>query len=248
MRLLLEITFDGGAFHGWQVQKNAVTVQQTLCEALGGFFGCEAAVTGCSRTDAGVHARRFFCHTDLPLTFPPEKLPAALNPRLPRSLSIVGAKEVPESFHARYGASSKSYRYFILNSPHRRPLLEGRAFFYPKPLDIPRFCSSSRLFEGRHDFAAFMASGSDIADTERTVFSCRSFTENGLLVTEIAADGFLYNMVRIIVGTLIRDASGDAPEPIPDIIASRDRRRAGATAPPCGLYLWDVDYKNAFDL
>lgn len=242
MRVLLEITFDGGAFHGWQVQKNAVSVQQTLCEAFSGFFGGVISVTGCSRTDAGVHARRFFCHADLPLTFPPDRLPAAINPCLPRSLAVVGAREVPGDFHARYSAISKTYRYYILNSSYRRPLLDGRAFFFPKPLDLRRFSASARLFEGRHDFVAFMASGSDVGDTVRTVYSCRCFADGSLIVTEITADGFLYNMVRIIVGTLIRDASGASSTPVEDIIASRDRRLAGFTAPPCGLYLWDVCY------
>lgn len=241
MRIKLTLTFDGSAFHGWQAQKNALSVQKTVSDALSSLFKTECGVTGCSRTDSGVHARRFVCHTDISRPFPVERIPAALNSMLPASVAALSAERVPDSFHARYSVKIKTYRYYILDRDQRSPLLEGRVCHWRRPLDENIFFDSCSLFEGKKDFASFMAAGSDITDTVRTVYSCRGFRDNGLLVLEIAADGFLYNMVRIIAGTLMEAASGRELD-VADAIASRDRSKAGFTAPPQGLYLWSVEY------
>ncbi len=242
MRVKLTLRYDGTCFHGWQVQKNAVTVQETLGEAFFSLLGKRVDLTGCSRTDAGVHARAFVCHTDLDVSMPLLKLPVALNCFLPHSVALLSAEKAPDDFHARYSVTTKTYRYYILPSPVRDPFRAKRVLFWNKPLDQERFCRLAPEFVGKHDFSAFMAAGSKITDPVRTVTDCRAFREGDCLCLEITADGFLYHMVRIIAGTLIFHSSGRPSEPICEILSSRDRGRAGFTAPPDGLYLWRVDY------
>lgn len=242
MRVKLTLRYDGSEFHGWQVQKNALTVQETLGKAFFSLLGKTVDLTGCSRTDAGVHARSFVCHTDLESSIPLNKLPVALNRLLPPGIALLSAQQAPDDFHARYSVKTKTYRYYIHPSPLRDPFRAKRVLFWNKPLDGEVFCRLAPQFVGKHDFSAFMASGSKITDPVRTVTDCRGFWDGDCLCLEITADGFLYHMVRIIAGTLIAHSGGRPGEPICDIIASRQRSRAGFTAPPDGLYLWRVDY------
>ena len=241
-RVKLTIAYDGTRYHGWQVQKNADTVQKRLGDALCGLFNEKIDVTGCSRTDSGVHALGFCCHFDKSSPFPTAHLPAALNARLPQDISVLKASDVPGDFHARYDCKSKTYRYLIYNSSERSPFYINRAEFFSGSLDIGIMRSEAESLIGTHDFRAFMAAGSKIEDTVRTVYSVSLEKASELICFEICGDGFLYNMVRIIAGTLIDAGRGKAKMPMSDIISSRRRENAGKTAAPCGLYLKQVTY------
>jgi len=244
MKLLLELSFLGTAYCGFQVQKNGKSIQSTVQGAVEKIYGT-VRLTGCSRTDSGVHARSFYCTVEAEDVgkIPPARVPLALNSLLPEDVAVKSARFVDDSFHPRYSAKGKQYRYFVLNSRIRDPFLEGRAFRYPIPLDAECLNRLAAELAGRHDFSAFMAAGSDVSDTVRTVTQSHVEKDGELITFIFAADGFLYNMVRIMVGTLIDFSLGRlADKSISDIIASRDRSRAGFTAPPEGLYLWEVYY------
>ena len=258
MKVLIKVRYDGSAFCGSQVQPGLPTVQGTLTVACGEVFGFDCDVTGCSRTDSGVHALSY-CATVSPTQtgtyrndwcpVPVGKIPRALNSKLSPSVAVIGACYVDDSFHPRYDVVSKEYRYLINDSAVRDPLLIGRAWQTGRPitdvgLDMMR--SACAYFIGKHDFRAFMASGSAISDTVRDVGSLSARRrEDGLIEILISADGFLYNMVRIIAGTLVSVGYGRIkPADIPGIIASGDRAAAGQTAPAEGLYLSDVKYKE----
>lgn len=254
MKLLLNIKYDGTAYAGYQVQKNAPTIQGKLNYAVAELFGFECDITGCSRTDARVHALSFYAtvekhgtsslETDIPLA----KIPLALNARLPDDIAVCKARFVPEDFHARYSVISKTYEYRIVDSPYRDPFARNRAYHYPKGISdaqLELIREAAVGFCGTHDFRSFMASGSTVSDTVRTVYSCTAQREGDYIVIRICADGFLYNMVRIVCGTLIEVAKGNvSPSDICDIISTRDRRAAGATLPPEGLYLAEVNYPD----
>lgn len=238
----LTICYDGSDFHGWQVQKQEKTVQGTLQEALFRLSGKALPVTGCSRTDAGVHALNYVCHTDY-ISVPCDKIPIALNALLPPGISVKKAEIVSADFHARYSCTGKEYIYKIFNNNLRDPFLENRAMFYPKELDHIRMNSCAGAICGKNDFCSFMAQGSDVKDTVRTVKYCDVSKDGEIVTIRVAADGFLYNMVRIIAGTLIRASEKQWCEnDILDIITSHDRTRAGFTAPPHALYLNKVFY------
>ncbi len=252
MKLFLKIKYDGSRYGGYQVQKNAVTVQQKLNEATQDLFGFDCDIVGCSRTDAGVHAE-CFCLTvakkgedSLVSSLPCEKVPRALNVRLPSDIAVYEARWVGDDFHARYGVREKTYVYRILNSPERDPFYEKRAWHCPRPIsesDVRAMRAAAVDIVGKHDFSAFMASGSSVKSTVRTVTRVDVLRRGDLIEIYVGADGFLYNMVRIIAGTLLDVARGRIPEgAIAEIIDSRDRSRAGVTAPAEGLYLWDVKY------
>ncbi|MGM9642377.1 MAG: tRNA pseudouridine(38-40) synthase TruA [Eubacteriales bacterium] len=258
MKLLLRIKYDGTAYAGYQVQKNAATVQQRLNEAVADLFGFECDVTGCSRTDAGVHALCFYATVEkrgspsLETAVPVEKIPLALNVRLPDDIAVCEARFVSEDFHARYSVLSKTYEYKISDSPFRDPFALNRAYHYPtviSDVQISLMQEAANNICGKHDFKSFMASGSSVSDTVRTVYSCTVERTGDYVVIRICADGFLYNMVRIICGTLIEVAKGNsAPSDICEIIGARDRKIAGPTLPPEGLYLAEVNYpEDSFD-
>lgn len=252
MKLFLKICYDGSAYSGYQTQRNGLGIQQVLGEAAERLFGTRCDICGCSRTDRGVHANEF-CLTvcehgqsSLSTTVPSDGILRALNTYLPPDIAVLAVDWRPEDFHARYSARGKQYVYRIYNAPIRSPFEEGRALHYPRPLDdeaLERMQRAASHLLGRHDFTSFMASGSDVTSRERTV-SRAEFVRNGDVISfYIAADGFLYNMVRIIVGTLLEVAEGRRePESIPALISARDRRCAGRTAPACGLYLDKVFY------
>lgn len=242
-RVKITLSYDGTRFHGWQIQPNNRTVQGEIQKALAELFDTNIQVFGCSRTDAGVHAQNFVCHADLPRPFPLEKLPFALNAILPNDVAIKKAESVTDDFHARFSCTGKTYSYYLHNARIRDPFMVHRAGFWPTPLNAERMDAFAKEFVGTHDFAAFMATGSVVEDTARRILSFDVKREGDTIVFTVCGNGFLYNMVRIMVGTLLDVAEGRiAPDGIPQIIASRDRRLAGATAPPEGLYLNRVVY------
>lgn len=245
-RLLLTLRYDGTRYHGWQVQANAVTVQQTLQDAVERVTGARSGVTGCSRTDAGVHAAMFCCAMDTDFPLRGDKMAAALNACLPRDIAVYGCREVPAAFHPRYDALGKRYGYYFWNESFRHPFWEGRAWHFRRPIEPERLNAAAAAFVGTHDFASFCASGSHVEDTVRTVTACRverPAHEPGLVRVVVQADGFLYNMVRILAGTLADMAAGRLPcDGMPAILRAENRAAAGQTAPACGLVLEQVFY------
>lgn len=243
-RILLTLRYDGTAYHGWQVQPNGVTVQQVLQDAVEAVTGVRSGITGCSRTDAGVHADMFCCTFDSDTPLRGDKLCSALNFHLPRDVSVYAAREVEEEFHPRYGAKGKRYVYRIWNGPQRHPMYEKYAIWLKKPLDVDVLNTIVQDYVGTHDFAAFCGAGSDVqGSTERTVHSCTVTRQGDLVLFTVEGDGFLYNMVRIMVGTLLEMAAGRlSVDSIPAILEGRDRTAAGPTAPAQGLCLEQVFY------
>lgn len=252
MKLLLRIRFLGTAYAGYQVQKNANTVQGELNRATEALLGFPCDIVGCSRTDSGVHANEFCCTVAkrgtgaLETSLPTDRFPRALSCLLPDDIGVMAAEWVPEEFHPRYDVRYKEYIYRIYASYERDPFLVGRALMHKFPISEDAFADMQRAaadYCGEHDFSAFMAAGSTVQSTVRRVEYARLEREGKLITFSVAANGFLYNMVRIMAGTLLDVASGKiGASDIPEIIASCDRARAGFTAPPCGLYLNRVVY------
>lgn len=240
---ILKIAYKGTNYCGWQVQPEKPTVQaavQTACETV---FGAETSITGCSRTDSGVHARGFvaLASGELP-DIPPCSLPLALNAALPSDIAVIEASVAPEGFHPRYDAKGKEYIYYINNSRLKDPFSEETAWLFPRKIDEKLANVLCSEFIGKKDFASFMAAGSKITDTVRTVHAFSAERDGDIIIFKVSADGFLYNMVRIMVGTVAEKASGTPLPEISDIIAVRDRSRAGITAPAKGLFLNRVFY------
>lgn len=243
MRILLTISYLGTAYHGWQVQPNGITVQEKMQDALEKMYTVRPALTGCSRTDAGVHALEFCCHYDTDKEIPLQGIVAGLNTYLPSDIAVLSAKRVDNDFHARYNAKGKHYVYKIYNQSAPNPFLSDRAWHIPHSLDenkMNRFLSD---LVGTHDFVAFAASGRTVEDTVRTISECKITRQGNELELSVTADGFLYNMVRIITGTAVDVSYGRIdPEAAPKILKSLDRSEAGFTAPAHGLYLNKVIY------
>ncbi|MBR1483213.1 MAG: tRNA pseudouridine(38-40) synthase TruA [Ruminococcus sp.] len=242
--LLLTISYDGRQFHGWQIQQNAFTVQEAFQTALSKIIGSDFDLKGCSRTDTGVHANMYCISLKTAHPIPPERLKAALNRWLPLSVAVNACTEVPPDFHARYSCKSKEYIYKIWNSEVRSPFLEGYALHYRYPLDEKLLHHAAQAYVGTHDFTSFCTLDSrEKGDLTRTVMAFSVTREGDMVTMRVEADGFLYNMVRIMVGTLLRVAQGKIPpEALPDIIEQRNRACAGPTAQACGLYLNKVRY------
>lgn len=242
--VLMSLCYDGTNYHGWQVQKNAVTVQEVFQGALARLLGEDVDIKGCSRTDAGVHANMYCVSAKVDSKIPCDRLKMALNRFLPRDIAVTGAVEVPLDFHARYSCSGKEYVYKIWNEPVRNPFWHGRAFHYWYHLDVEKLDSAAKNFIGTHDFTSFCTL--DKRNPENMVRTVKAFSverNGGLVEMRVTADGFLYNMVRIMVGTLLRVAMGRIePQEIPDIISAKDRAKAGPTAVAHGLYLNRVFY------
>ena len=247
MKYFAKIKYIGTDFHGFQVQPQKRTVQGELCSALREATGYPCKVTGCSRTDAGVHANEFCITVECEdATIPAEKLPVAVARFMPNDLSLYYAEEANEDFHPRYDVISKEYLYRIRNERVYDPFHFGRAWFLPKPIDekhISKMQAAADMLVGKNDFSAFMSPGSDVTDTLRNVFYIKVSKTDTEIDIRICADGFLYNMVRIIVGTLIEVAYDRmSPEDVLNVLKSKDRKNAGMTAPPEGLYLNKVSY------
>lgn len=244
MKYLLTVAYDGKNYCGYQKQKNGISVQEKLTEAAMSLFGDGVKITGCSRTDSGVHAKGFKATLECDKTsISEDKVAVAMNTLLPDDISVISSREVAHGFHPRYDVKSKEYRYIINNSGVRDPFLAGRAYHYPKPLDEKIMNVAAKHLIGEHDFSSFMASGSKIVDTVRTIYDCKVERDGDTITVSVIGNGFLYNMVRIIVGTLIYVSEGKIyPSDIPKIIESKSRKNAGITAPACGLYLYNVEY------
>ena len=245
MKILLTLSYVGTAYCGWQVQKNGRSVQATLQDAVEQALGKRYPVTGCSRTDSGVHARGFRCTVDIDEgapKIPAERIPIALNTRLPDDIAVREAVYVGDDFHARYSVKSKRYEYVIHNSAIRDPFLAGRAWTVPQPLDEGVMDRAAKAFIGTRDFTSFRAAGSDAPDSVRTVFDASVRRDGDRIIFSVCADGFLYNMVRIMVGTLVDISRKSITAPLSEIIEARDRKKAGQTAPPDGLTLDEVYY------
>ncbi|MCL1878060.1 MAG: tRNA pseudouridine(38-40) synthase TruA [Defluviitaleaceae bacterium] len=245
MQILLTISYDGTNYAGWQRQDNAVAVQEKVEDAIGSIIGRAVSLRAASRTDAGVHAlgqrASFFAHD---LCVPLNKLPQVLNGRLPGDISVVAAVEVPENFNPQFDAKQKTYIYKIQNSPHPNPLLSRYAAHIPQTLNLSRMQEAAKHFIGVHDFAAFCATGSSAKTTVREIFAIEVKTqeEYGAEI-RVSGSGFLYNMVRIIAGTLVYVGLGKiSPDDTAQIIASKNRTKAGKTMPPQGLVLVEVMY------
>lgn len=241
--LRLWLTYNGTAYHGWQVQENADTVQGQLETAIEQIFGKKISVNGCSRTDAGVHANEFCCNFRTEKTLSCETVVRALNAKLPYDIVIKKCEEVPFEFHARFDTKSKEYIYKIWNSELRNPFLLDTVFQYKYKLDEGKLDKAAKDFIGTYDFKAFCASGSSVQDTVRTIKNASVTREGEMVIFKVEGDGFLYNMVRIMVGTLIYINEGKIKEnDIKNIILSGDRTKAGKTVSPEGLYLNKVNY------
>ena len=244
--IALRLRYDGSRYHGWQVQKNAITVAQTMEEALAKVCGERVKLTGCGRTDAGVHALRYCANFHSDCTVPVDRMPLALNSRLPDDIAVTDAVEVEENFNAIGSCIKKEYIYKIHNSNIRDPFLKDRVCFYPQRLDISLMQAAARAFEGTHDFKAVRSEGTQTKTTVRTVYWCRAEKDGDLITVSICANGFLYNMCRAMVGTMVYASYGKLiPEEIPALLEKRDRRLTGPTMPPQGLYLNRVWYDGA---
>lgn len=242
--ILLTIAYDGRAYHGWQIQKNALSVQEVFQTALKNIIGDGFSIKGCSRTDSGVHANMYCINVLTEHKIPPERLKAAMNRFLPMDIVVRSSREVPLDFHARYSCKSKEYIYKIWNARERNPFLNGYALHYRYELDVEKLNRASKAYIGTHDFTSFCTLDKrEKGDFTRTVKSFEVTRDGNIVEMRVEADGFLYNMVRIMVGTLLRVAQGKIEEnEISDIIKAENRKQAGPTAPACGLYLNRVNY------
>ena len=247
MRLKLTIAYDGANYAGWQVQKVGLGVQQVIEEAIASIWQEQIRIHGSSRTDTGVHARAMIAHFDLPeerLRMKIAKVPLALNAKLPEDIRIMEAREVHESFHARFNAKGKEYRYFVYNHVAMDPLLRRTAWHVPEKLDLEAIRAAAKCFPGKQDFAAFANNRNyEMESTVRTIHRCEVKKSGPLLTFVIEGDGFLYKMCRGIAGTLIQVGVGKfEPADVKRMLAAKDRRMAGMTAPAHGLILWKDYY------
>lgn len=252
-RILLRVAYDGTNYHGWQLQPNAATIEGELNRALCVLTGEEIVVTGASRTDAGVHALGNVAVFDTTSRIPAEKFSYALNQRLPEDIVIQSSRQVADDFHPRHCDCRKTYEYDILNRTFPLPAYRNTAYFLYGTLNIEAMRQACQAFLGEHDFASFCAAGAQVQTTVRTIYSleveCRPLTEanvgsaDQLLTIRVKGNGFLYNMVRIIAGTLVEVGRGHIkPEEVAGIIAAKDRAKAGPTAPARGLRLVEIEY------
>lgn len=241
--ILLKLKYLGTNYHGWQVQSNASTVQETLQDALFEILQKREDIKGCSRTDAGVHANMYCCTLKTESKIENYKLMGALNSRLPEDISVFSVEDVPEDFHPRYSCTGKQYVYKIYNSVSRDPFFHGRALWYKPHLDEKLLDREAQDFLGTHDFTTFCGSKTDVEECTRTIYDISVKREGELVTISITGDGFLYNMVRIIVGTLLFINEGKRmPGTVPYMIKGKNRSLAGQTAPAHGLYLNEVYY------
>ncbi len=245
MTLALEICYDGSAYHGWQIQKNAQTVQEILSCAIQRATGAwpSPELSGCGRTDAGVSAENYIASFRTDTKIPPDRFPMAIHAFLPPDISVRKARIVPDGFHARFSCVKKEYVYRLYHSFLPHPFERSRAAFRPYPFNVELMKNAAASLVGTHDFSAFCASGSAVRSPVRTVYYCDVQGDENSVEMRICADGFLYNMVRIIAGTLVSVSEGKLPpNAVEALIASGDRTAAGITLPPCGLRLAQVWY------
>lgn len=246
-KILLTVAYDGSGYFGWQKQadKTYPTVQEAFEKALSDFFRQEIVCIGASRTDRGVHAFGQRATIEVDTTVPTEKIPLALHSFLPEDIVIVDAIDVDEKFHPRYDCVNKTYEYKIYNAKFRNPTYRKYSEFNHKILDIIAMNSAAQVLMGKHDFKAFAASGFSSKTSVRTIFGISVEKRDEFVIIKVTGDGFLYNMVRIIAGTLIMVGEGKISKPqLEEILLSCDRTKAGKTAGPEGLTLVNIKYEN----
>ena len=241
--LLLTISYDGSNYHGWQVQKNAVTVQEVFQNAVKKLLKQNIDIKGCSRTDSGVHANKYCVSFKTDTDIPCENIIMALNSYLPDDIAVLNCTDMDIDFHARYSVVKKEYVYIINNSKIRNPFLRNYAFWYRYDIDTDYLNEQAQAFVGTYDYSGFCSANSGVEDTVRTVYSFEVSRKGDMVYFKVSADGFLYNMVRIMVGTLLFVNEGKIKkDELKNVILSKNRKLAGKTAPPQGLYLNDVIY------
>lgn len=245
-RICLTVAYDGTAYHGFQVQKNRKTIESELNRALSELTGEEIQVIGASRTDAGVHGLCNLAVFDTYFRISAEKFSYALNQRLPEDIRVRESKEVAADFHPRHCKSRKTYEYHILNAAFPDPVKRLYSYFTYVPLDVDRMRQAAAYLVGEHDFASFCSAGSQAETTVRTIYDLAVDRSGEEIVIRVAGSGFLYNMVRIIAGTLMEAGRGRmAPEKMEEILAAKDRTAAGPTAPACGLILTEILFEES---
>lgn len=245
MRVRLIVAYDGTNYHGWQIQNNAITVEEILQQALCDLLQEPIELVGASRTDAGVHARGNVAVFDTHTRIPAEKIAIAVNQRLPEDIRVMQSEEVEEQFHPRYAESEKTYEYHISNVPIQLPTRRLYSYFVYLPLDVEKMQEAAKLFVGEHDFAGFCSAKSQVQTTVRTIYDCQVEKEGDEICIRVRGNGFLYNMVRIIAGTLVEVGLGRRKlSTVSQAIEKADRSLAGPTAPPEGLTLIKIEYQN----
>lgn len=244
-RIKLTIAYDGTNYCGWQIQPNGITIEEVLNKALKNLTGEEILVIGASRTDSGVHAMGNVAVFDTETTIPPEKIAVALNQRLPEDIVITKSEEVSADFHPRYCDCKKTYEYHIINTRISIPTRRLTNYFVSYPLDVDKMRKAASYLVGEHDFVSFCNVRTDVENTVRNIMSLDILKHDDEITIRITGNGFLYNMVRIIVGTLIRVGRGFyEPEQVKEILEAKNRKAAGVTAPAHGLMLMQIDYES----
>lgn len=243
-RFKLIVAYDGTNYNGFAKQPNGITIQGLLEQAAEAILNQPIHVIGAGRTDTGVHAKAQCCVFDATTSIPSNRLVKAINAKLPKDVVVQSVEEVSEDFHPRFGAKRKTYRYQIHNGQVQDPFLYRYAYFYPYHLDVEKMQEAATYLVGEHDFVAFCSAGSSVKTTVRTIYSLKIVKEGDLIQIDICGNGFLYNMVRIIVGTLIEVGIGKkAPSSLKTIIESKERKLASPTAPPQGLMMLNIEYE-----
>ncbi len=241
-RIKLVVAYDGTNYKGWQIQKNGETIESVLNRILSEMTGETVHVMGASRTDSGVHAMGNIAVFDTNVRMPGDKFSYALNQRLPEDIRIQHSCEVEPAYHPRYLHTVKTYEYRILNREFPLPAYRLHTYFTYHPLDVERMRQAAAYLVGEHDFKSFCAAGAQVNTTVRTIYSLQILKEDELLTIRVSGNGFLYNMVRIIAGTLMKIGRGEwEPEQIQKILEAKDRREAGPTAPARGLTLMSIE-------
>ena len=243
-RIKLIVAYDGTDYCGWQIQPNGITVEEVLNRALSRLTGEEIRVIGASRTDAGVHARGNIAVLDTASTIPAERFAYAVNPLLPEDIVVVKSEEVPQDWHPRYQNSVKTYEYRILNREMPDPLKRKYTWHVSFPLDIDKMREAAEHLKGQHDFRSFCSVHTAVKSTVRAIYTLDIVKSGDEIIIRISGNGFLYNMVRIIAGTLAEVGRGfRTPEDVRDLLTAKEREQAGATAPPQGLTLIRIEYR-----
>ena len=242
-RVMLTVAYDGTNYHGWQLQPNVVTIESVLNDALSSLFKENIKVIGASRTDTGVHALGNIAVFDTNARMPADKVSYALNQRLPEDIRIQASVEVPLDFHPRHQNSKKTYEYRILNSEFPMPVYRLYAHFTYASMDIEQMQRAADYLKGEHDFKSFCSVNTVAETTVRTIYDISVEKSDDMISIRVTGSGFLYNMVRIIAGTLMEVGRGNiTPEKMPDILNALDRTKAGPTAPACGLTLVKYEF------
>ncbi len=243
MRIKLKIEYDGTDYCGWQIQPNGVSVQEVITAAIKKITGEDVKLIGSGRTDAGAHAAGQVAHFDTESSIPPEKFAHALNAVLPEDIKIISAEQADDDFNARFSAKRKTYEYHMYMSEFSHPRKSRYAVWINYPLDTEKMNSAAKLFEGEHDFRCFLAANSSVKDTIRTIYNAKVEKLGDEIIFSVTGNGFLYNMVRIMAGTLVAVGSGKLAErDILKILANGERQFAGKTMPAKGLLLKSVEY------